>query len=289
VDYLLKPVSSKVLLRAVDRALTLGRLAATRRESASLPPSDREPALSNVALAFEQALEWLFVVYQPIVSSVESRVVGYEALARTRERSLANPLELFLAAEQLHRVHELGRLIRERVVEPVNEMEDGALLFVNLHPLDLVDDELYEANSQFARNAKRIVLEITERARLDATENLLDRIGRLRRLGFRMAIDDIGAGYSGLTSFAHVEPEIVKIDMSLVRDIDQSDTKQRIVRSLVDLCDDLNTKTVAEGVETAAEHACCVEIGCTWLQGYRFAKPGEAFPTVEWAALLSDS
>jgi EAL domain-containing protein (putative c-di-GMP-specific phosphodiesterase class I) len=168
-------------------------------------------------------------------------------------------------------------------------MDDGALLFVNLHPLELLDDDLYDSEAPLSRDANRVVLEITERSRLDDIRGLLARIGLLRELGFRMAIDDIGAGYSGLAGFAHVEPSVVKIDMSLVRDIDRSATKQRIVKALVDLCKDLKVKTVAEGVETAAEHRCCAELGCTWLQGYRFAKPGEAFPTVEWAALASDS
>jgi len=283
VDYLVKPASPEALLRAVERALTLGQLALTRRESASLPPSDRE--LSNLALAFERALDRLFIAYQPIVSSREPRVVGYEALVRTREPSFTNPLEFLAAAEQLKRVHELSRLIRERAIEPLDRTEEGTLLFVNAHPFDLLDDNLYDSSAPFARYAKQVVIEITERARLDNVADLFSRIGRLRSLGFQMAIDDIGAGYSGLTSFAHVEPDVVKVDMSLVRGIDESATKQRIVRSLVGLCDDLSVKTVAEGVETEAEHKCCAELGCTWLQGYRFAKPGDAFPVVNWEAL----
>jgi DNA-binding NtrC family response regulator len=104
VDYLLKPSTPQALLSAVHRALTLGRLAAARRESASLPPSEGQ--LANIELAFEQALDALFVVYQPIVASAEPQIVGYEALARTRERSFANTPEVLAAAEQLGRVHE---------------------------------------------------------------------------------------------------------------------------------------------------------------------------------------
>jgi EAL domain-containing protein (putative c-di-GMP-specific phosphodiesterase class I) len=202
-------------------------------------------------------------------------------LVRTLEPSFDGPLDLFAAAERLQRVHRLGRLIRERAIEPLYEMEDGALLFVNLHPLDLLDDDLYDPKSPFARQAKRIVLEMTERAQLDATKDLFARVARLRNLGFHLAIDDIGAGYSGLTSFAHIEPQVAKIDMSLVRGIEVSPTKQRVVESLVELCDDLDVKTVAEGVETAEECACCAKLGCTWQQGYRFARPGAAFPTVD--------
>jgi EAL domain-containing protein (putative c-di-GMP-specific phosphodiesterase class I) len=266
----------------VDRAVTLGRLATVRRNSASLRPSDR--AISNLGLAFERALNGLYLLYHPIVASRQPRVVGYEALARTREQSLANPVELFSAAEELDRVHEISRLIRERAIEPFAQAEDDVLLFVNLHPIDLLDEDLYDPKSPFAQQAKRIVLEITERAQFDATKDLFARIARLRNLGFQLAVDDIGAGYSELASFAHIEPQVVKIDISLVRRIEESPTKQRIVRSLVELCDDLSANTVAEGVETAAEQACCTELGCTWQQGYRFARPGAAFPTVDWAA-----
>src|SRR5690606_12087135 len=101
--------------------------------------------------------------------------------------------------------------------------------------------------------AGRIVLEVTERASLDRLDNLRDRVARLRALGYRIAVDDLGAGYAGLSAFANLEPDVVKIDMSLVRDIENARTKQRLVRSLADVCGELGMKVVAEGVETAAE------------------------------------
>jgi EAL domain-containing protein (putative c-di-GMP-specific phosphodiesterase class I) len=101
-------------------------------------------------------------------------------------------------------------------------------------------------------------------------------------MGFRIAIDDLGAGYAGLTSFALLEPEIVKLDMTLVRDVHLNSTKQKLVRSMTQLAHDMGMMVVGEGVETAAERDALVNLGCDLLQGYLFAKPNMAFPAVTW-------
>ena len=102
---------------------------------------------------------------------------------------------------------------------------------------------------------------------------------RLRKFGYRIAIDDLGAGYAGLTSFAQLEPEVVKVDMSLVRGIDSSPVKQKLVRSIIALCTELGIQLVAEGIETPAERDTLVGLGGDLCQGYLFAKPGRGFPT----------
>ena len=280
IDYLVKPVEPAALLASVRRALALKQLAQTRLES-TLVRSNGD-GTANLTLSFERALDQLFVVYQPIVDRAARRVVGYESLVRTAEPSFRSPPELFAAAEQLDRIQDLGRLIRRAAVEPFRSVPSEVRLFVNLHPRDLLDDDLYDAETAFGSLAHRIVLEMTERASLDTIPDLRPRISMLRRLGYQMAIDDIGAGYSGLTSFAHVEPEVVKLDMSLVRGIEQAPVKQRVVRSLINLCVDLGVTTVAEGVVTQAEVAVLAALGCHWYQGYYFAKPGRPFPEVSW-------
>jgi predicted signal transduction protein with EAL and GGDEF domain len=102
-------------------------------------------------------------------------------------------------------------------------------VFVNLHPSDLEDDELYAGDGALTPFASRIVLEITDRATLEGVGWLRHRVERLRAVGFRIAIDDLGAGYAGLSSFAALEPDVVKADMSLVRGIDASPVKQKLV------------------------------------------------------------
>jgi EAL domain-containing protein (putative c-di-GMP-specific phosphodiesterase class I) len=124
------------------------------------------------------------------------------------------------------------------------------------------------------------VLEITERASLEDVEDLGDRIVRLRRLGYSLAIDDLGAGYAGLASLTKLEPEVVKLDMSLVRGVDVSHTKQHLVSSMVRVCVDLGMLVVTEGVETTSERDTLVSLGCDVLQGYLFSRPQRGFAPV---------
>jgi EAL domain-containing protein (putative c-di-GMP-specific phosphodiesterase class I) len=126
------------------------------------------------------------------------------------------------------------------------------------------------------------VLEITERASLESIGDLGRRLAKLRELGFRLAVDDLGAGYAGLNTFTQLEPEVVKLDMSLIRDVDTNHKKRCIVSRMQEMCTDLGIVVVAEGIETREERETLVELGCDKLQGYLFAKPGPAFPIVSW-------
>ncbi len=124
-----------------------------------------------------------------------------------------------------------------------------------------------------------MILEVTERTSLVPSQTLTTRLARLRKLGFRIAVDDIGAGYSGLTSFTELMPEIVKIDMSLVRDVHLSALKQRTIAALCKLCHEVECKVVGEGVETIDERDCLIGLGCDLLQGYLLGRPTPELPT----------
>ena len=149
----------------------------------------------------------------------------------------------------------------------------GVSILVNLHPEDLGDDELYSGEAPLSRVAQRVILEITERAALDGLSDVRERIARLRRLGYRVAIDDLGAGYAGLSTFALLEPDIAKIDMSLVAATTAARDAREIVSAIVGLAGSLGLETVAEGVETAAQAAFLRRSGCSQAQGYLFARP----------------
>jgi EAL domain-containing protein (putative c-di-GMP-specific phosphodiesterase class I) len=123
-----------------------------------------------------------------------------------------------------------------------------------------------------------VVLEVTERATLDGIHGLADSVRRLRALGFSIALDDLGAGYAGLSSFALLEPDLVKVDMSLVRGIHASAMKQKLFKSFASLCRDLDVEIVAEGVEVAEERDCLSRLGGDLYQGYLFARPARGFP-----------
>jgi EAL domain-containing protein (putative c-di-GMP-specific phosphodiesterase class I)/CheY-like chemotaxis protein len=276
--YLVKPVEPAKLVEIVERASQVHRLAQVRREVAKELPGkligDRAGLESRYALGVEK----LWMAMQPILSWRRRAVHAYESLLRTDEPTLRNPLDFIEAAERLGRAPELGRIIRKRIAGQIAEAPPGTQVFVNLHPSDLVDDELCSSKGALAPFASRVVLEVTERAALEQVRGLNAGVARLRKLGYRLALDDLGAGYAGLSSFALLEPEIVKVDMSLIRGIHQSPVKQTLFRSFTALCRDMDTEIIAEGVELPEERDCLTELGGDLFQGYLFARPGRGFP-----------
>lgn len=281
--YLIKPVAAADLTKAVRHAAQLRRLATLKREAANLVAAEKFQIgdRAGLEMVFSRALDSLWMAYQPIVCVSKRTTYALEALVRSSEPGMSGPAALFDAAERLERLTDIGRRIRKTVAGAAVERPDTTL-FVNLHPRDLVDEELYSPLAPLSTVASRVVLEITERASLDGVGDVRERVAALRQLGYRIAIDDLGAGYAGLSSFAQLEPEVVKLDMSLVRDIHLHPTKRTLVRSMVALCADLNLLLVVEGVETAAEREALVAIGCELMQGYLFARPAQQPPDVVW-------
>jgi EAL domain-containing protein (putative c-di-GMP-specific phosphodiesterase class I)/CheY-like chemotaxis protein len=282
--YLIKPVSPHDLLEAVGRATKLRRIARVKREAVAYLASVDEVAgeRSVQEAALRGALDTLWMAFQPIVDWRSKKVVAFEALVRTDEPSIPHPGVLFSLAESAGAVRDVGRAIRASVASALIASPPAVDIFVNLHPRDFLDEQLYSPQDPLAPFANRIVLEVTEREGLDDTAGISGRAGRLRTAGYRLAIDDLGAGYAGLTYFAQLTPEVVKIDMSLVRNIHREPIKQKLVGSLVSLCKELGMLVVVEGVETTEERDVVVELGCDWLQGYLFARPGRPYPEVRW-------
>ncbi len=285
--YLTKPLDLEKLHGVLDRAICLHQVAKIRGLSAG--GVDRASLLPGAVLdiaGFRLALSSLWMAYQPIVDVVSHGVFAHEALMRCQEPTWAHPGMILDAAERFGELERLGRRTRQLAAAPMstNSGTSGeALLFVNLHSADLVDPELFIATTDLGRIAPRVVLEITERCELTAVPDLEKRIGALREFGYRIAVDDLGAGYSSLTSLALVEPEFVKLDMGLTRGVDGCGTRQKLVRSMTTLCHDTGRLVIAEGIETTEERDALIELGCDYLQGYLLARPGTAFPSVTWA------
>jgi EAL domain-containing protein (putative c-di-GMP-specific phosphodiesterase class I) len=278
--YLTKPIDGQELAAVVDRAAKTHRLALARREVADQQLDGRAIGdRAGLESRFVSGLDKMWMAMQPILSWSAHSVYAYEALLRTEEEpSLRSPVDFVDAAERLKRTEELGRAVRRRVADQLVDLPPAVNVFVNLHPADLVDEELCSAHGALTPYAHAIVLEVTERAALEQVPGLIPGVDRLRKLGFRLALDDLGAGYAGLSSFAILEPEIVKVDMSLVRGIHQSTTKQKLFRSFASLCRELDTEIIAEGVEVTEERECLTDLGGDLFQGYLFARPGRGFP-----------
>lgn len=278
--YLGKPVDSAELVAVVQRAAKMHGLARLKR-LALAEVGGEDFVLEDRAVLesrFSSAIASLWVAHQPIVSIRNRTVFAYEALMRNREPALANPADVLHAAERLGRLQVLGRAVRSAAAAGISAAPSDALLFVNLHPADLGDDELYDRRAPLGRIASRVVLEITERASLEGIEAVASRVRQLRDMGFRIAIDDLGAGYAGLSSLAQLEPEVVKLDMSLIRGLDAHPTRQRLVESMANVCQQLGMKVVSEGVETREERDALCAVGCDLSQGYLFARPAAEYP-----------
>ena len=216
--------------------------------------------------------------FQLIVHARSRARFGYEALLRSSDRSLPHPGAILDAAERLERVPALGRAVRaatSRVI--VSAPVDRGAVFINLHLLDLIDRQLTSPFSPLSRVASRVVLEITERTSLEGQLDLRYRVAELRELGFRIAIDDLGGGHARMGTFSPLDTDFVKLDMSLVRDVDRHPMKQRLIGSLVELCRGQGTKVIGEGVETEAEADVLVALGCDLLHGYLIARPAAPF------------
>ncbi len=150
-------------------------------------------------------------------------------------------------------------------------------MFVNLHLLDVFDRQLTSPFAPLSRVCSRVVLEITERTSLAVERELRYRVAELRELGFRIAIDDLGGGHARMGEMTISDCDFVKLDMSLVRDVDRHPMKQRLIKSITELCRGAGVHVIGEGVETEAEARVLVDLGCDLLQGYAIARPAPPF------------
>ena len=281
--YLLKPVNPQQLEEVVEKATRLHRIAKIKRQAMSELGTDDLTIgdLAGLETSLQRAMSSLYMAYQPIVRWSEKNTFAFEALLRSNEAVLRTPNAVLSAAERLDKLHDVGRAVRGHVARALDS-QIQVTMFVNLHAFDLLDDELYSTSSPLTKHAERVVLEVTERASLTKLKDIPERAAALRRLGYRIAVDDLGAGYAGLTSFAQLEPDVVKLDMSLVRDVHRQPTKAKLIRSMNVLCREMGLLVVAEGVESPEERNALIELGCDLLQGYLFARPHEVPPAPVW-------
>jgi EAL domain-containing protein (putative c-di-GMP-specific phosphodiesterase class I) len=273
--YITKPVPPDELGDLLERAVRFHEMARLRRLALNLVEQSGHALGDRASLEarFDSAMATARIAFQPIISWRARLVVGYEALLRTQEPTLLRPDHFIDAAGRLGRLPDLGRRARACTAQEVESAPPDATIFVNIHASDLTDDELTSPTAPLSKIAGRVTLEVTERTSLHDAGDLRSRLDALRALGYRLAVDDLGAGYAGLSSLALVDPEVVKIDMSLVRDVDKNAAKQEVIRSMAHLAAGLGMELIVEGVETAAERDTLVTLGCDLMQGFLFARP----------------
>jgi EAL domain-containing protein (putative c-di-GMP-specific phosphodiesterase class I)/CheY-like chemotaxis protein len=277
--FLTKPVSADQLLAAVGEALrarNVNRAPSSAKSSSRMRALDGDLSRVKQAAAFDQALDQLWMALQPVSSMTQRRTIAYEALVRSDHPTLGRPDLLVAAAESLGRVYDLGRRIRATVAERFADAPTDVDILVNLHPSDLADPDLFDPEAPLTAWAPRVILEITERASLSELDDVQERVARLRKLGYRIAVDDLGAGYGSLSAMALIRPDLVKIDMSLVRNVDADPVRLRMIKSIGSMCQQLGTPWLCEGVETRGELEILVANGVDLVQGYFLGRPARA-------------
>lgn len=226
------------------------------------------------------AAEDVEVRFQPIVRLRDGRVHGFEALTCGPAGSIfENPEMLFSFAEGTDHIEALEGLCRAKSVYQARALDSGLRLFLNCSARILANPQvlcqgLLQQAQECGLKATDIVIEITERVAITAWQDFRRSVAALRLVGFRIAIDDVGAGYSSLKSIAEVTPDYLKVDISLVRDVHKSHLKRSLLDGLVRIGSTLKAQVIAEGVENEEEFKALKEMHIDLGQGYFFARPG---------------
>ncbi len=221
--------------------------------------------------------------HQPIVDCAASELIAYEALCRGTMDDMKFPDLIFGVAERTNRVWQVGRVLRNLVAEELDATgSPDHLHFINIHPSD-IDDPVFldqATSGLLSRHAHNIVFELTERAAIQDYRRVTSFFRSLQERGYRLAIDDLGSGYAGLTALAELDPDFIKFDMSLIRDLHLHPVKQRLIRRMHQFATEIGARTISEGVETPDERDAVLATGCTLMQGYFFARPARGFEPV---------
>lgn len=214
--------------------------------------------------------------FQPIITMGDRQVFGYEVLARSRFFGLRDPHSMFAAAKVLDLEGELSRILREEGIRSGQVLPKDHVLFVNTHPAEMDDLELLIFSLGELRSLepqRPVVLEIHEAA-VTCGEQMRNLRAALTELKIGLAYDDFGAGQARLVELVDVPPDYLKFDMSLVQNIGTaSQERQRMLGSLVKLVQELGIAPLAEGIELAADHEICRQMGFKFGQGFLYGYP----------------
>ena len=240
---------------------------------------DRAAMLDKILLE-----ETVTTVFEPIVRLATSEVIGYEALSRgPAGTGLETPFALFATAELADREYELDSLCRRRALANARGIASEQLLFLNILPTCIQDPDFQAARvretlESLGLGPRNLVLEISERQAISNFPIFREAIDHFSGLGFGIALDDTGAGFSSLEAALELAPDFLKIDMSLVRSIEESPEKQEVLRGLQSLSAKMGSRVIAEGIETAQELATILSLGIECGQGFYLGR-GTAMPT----------
>ena len=215
-------------------------------------------------------------VFHPIVRLADEEIIGHEALTRPPGGlSFDSVEELFAFAESTEMLQDFERLCRRTAIASAADLPHPGLLFLNASPGAVEDPDwagpaMESALAGSGFKPKDVVIEITERVAITRLDTFQRALRTFKERGYQVAVDDMGAGYSSLQSLASIQPDFLKFDVSLVRDIDRSSIKRSLLDSLRQLAIKIDARVIAEGVERVEEMATLLDLGIELAQGYHF-------------------
>lgn len=222
-------------------------------------------------------------LFQPIVHLSNRSPFGYEALTRGPAMSfLENALDLFTLASEENMFSELNKLCLSLAAKRAVFIRENQFLFLNTDPLFLGED--YVKHLDFLNGStlrpQQVCIEITERTCIKNYVKLSTDLNYFKSRGVKVAIDDVGEGYSSLKAIAELKPEFIKIDMGLVRNVNADEVKKTLIQVITDFAKKMHSHLIAEGIETEEEYKALLALGVEYGQGYLFAKPAEHIQTI---------
>lgn len=231
-----------------------------------------------------QALDFpISMAFQPIVNLNTGAIFAHEALVRGSAGESAGSLLSKLNKDNLYSFDQACRIT---ALEWAAKLQVPAMVSINFMPNAVYKAETciratLEAAKRFNFPLQRIIFEVTEQEQVLDVDHLTGILRAYRKQGFMTAIDDFGAGYAGLNLLADFQPDLIKLDMQLIRDIDQDSVRQILVEAALQMCRKLNIRVIAEGIESLGELQALRDMGVELFQGYLLAKPAfEALPAV---------
>ncbi|UMZ10335.1 EAL and GGDEF domain-containing protein [Pseudomonas sp. MPFS] len=233
------------------------------------------------ALSSILAQSGLHSLFQPIISLSERRILGYEALSRGPSNSpLHSPVALFAVARQAGRLSELEIACRQSACKRFSEQVLPGKLFLNVSPESLLEaahqpGRTLQLLQDFGIPPSQVVIELTEQTPIDDFQLLQNALHHYRDMGFSIALDDLGAGYSSLRLWSELRPDYVKIDRHFIDGIHQDALKREFVGSILQIAKASRAKVIAEGIELVEELAVLTEMGVDLVQGYLLCRPQE--------------
>ena len=224
--------------------------------------------------------EEIHSVFEPLVEIRTGSLLGYEALSRgPKGTSWESPAKLFRVAEGIDLLFELDCLCRRSALRSVaGKLPSSAALFLNCLPSAIRDPSfsgphLAQTLEVCGLDPRRVVLEISEQESIENQATFLEAVDFYRNLGIRIALDDVGSGYASMAAVLDIKPDVIKIDLTLIRSVDQDPARQELVNTLNHLAQKIGAVVIAEGIETREELEALQRIGVPYGQGYLFGHP----------------